>query len=172
MNDYLAYRVKYSNELYHYGVKGQKWGIRRYQNPDGSLTDEGKKRYQKIEDDVKKAALIEEQGIAIANYGNLREGRAYNEDSPISRKVRLNAIANRKKIDKMIKELDDSGYFKQTYGKKMTFDDYKSSIEGQAYRRYIQKYGQIKVSDYDPDGSEDYENAIYDFTTAMLNTYK
>ena len=45
MNDYLAYRVTYSNELYHYGVKGQKWGIRRYQNPDGSLTDEGLIRY-------------------------------------------------------------------------------------------------------------------------------
>ena len=45
MNDYLAYRVKYSNELYHYGVKGQKWGIRRYQNPNGTLTEEGKIRY-------------------------------------------------------------------------------------------------------------------------------
>lgn len=33
------------DELYHYGTKGQKWGIRRYQNPDGSLTEEGKKRY-------------------------------------------------------------------------------------------------------------------------------
>lgn len=31
--------------LAHHGVKGQKWGIRRYQNPDGSLTDEGKRRY-------------------------------------------------------------------------------------------------------------------------------
>lgn len=32
-------------ELYHHGVKGQKWGIRRYQNDDGTLTAEGKKRY-------------------------------------------------------------------------------------------------------------------------------
>lgn len=31
--------------LYHHGVKGQKWGIRRYQNPDGTWTDAGKKRY-------------------------------------------------------------------------------------------------------------------------------
>ena len=45
MNDYLAYKVTYSNELYHYGVKGQKWGIRRYQNPNGTLTEEGKIRY-------------------------------------------------------------------------------------------------------------------------------
>lgn len=31
-------------ELYHHGVKGQKWGVRRYQYADGSLTPEGKKR--------------------------------------------------------------------------------------------------------------------------------
>lgn len=33
-------------ELYHHGVKGQKWGVRRYQYADGSLTPEGRKRYQ------------------------------------------------------------------------------------------------------------------------------
>lgn len=36
-----------NNYLYHYGVKGQKWGVRRYQNADGSLTPAGQKRYQK-----------------------------------------------------------------------------------------------------------------------------
>ena len=32
-------------ELYHWGIKGMKWGVRRFQNPDGSLTTAGKKRY-------------------------------------------------------------------------------------------------------------------------------
>lgn len=34
-------------ELYHHGIKGQKWGVRRYQNADGSLTEAGKKRQEK-----------------------------------------------------------------------------------------------------------------------------
>ena len=35
----------YGSELYHHGILGQKWGIRRYQNADGTLTSAGKKRY-------------------------------------------------------------------------------------------------------------------------------
>lgn len=36
--------IIYGDELYHHGVQGQKWGVRRYQNPDGSLTEEGRRR--------------------------------------------------------------------------------------------------------------------------------
>lgn len=40
MNDFNEH-----NYLCHYGIKGMKWGIRRYQNPDGSLTSAGRARY-------------------------------------------------------------------------------------------------------------------------------
>lgn len=59
--------------LIHYGIKGQKWGIRRWQNEDGSLTSDGKKRYIKeYKEDNKKAfeygkdASIKGQAAAAA----------------------------------------------------------------------------------------------------------
>ena len=42
------------NELTHWGVKGMRWGVRRYQNKDGSLTKAGLKRRAKLEGELEK----------------------------------------------------------------------------------------------------------------------
>lgn len=47
-----------NGELYHHGVIGMKWGIRRYQNKDGTLTAAGKKRYDKEMEKVKEQQKI------------------------------------------------------------------------------------------------------------------
>lgn len=44
-----------NNELYHHGIKGMKWGVRRYQNFDGSYTKAGLKRYNNSMDKYDKA---------------------------------------------------------------------------------------------------------------------
>lgn len=51
--------MAYNAELYHYGIKGMKWGVRRYQNEDGSYTSLGKERRRvEYSDDYKRASEL------------------------------------------------------------------------------------------------------------------
>jgi len=54
-----------NNELYHHGIKGQKWGVRRYQNADGSLTDKGRLKYtlKEREDSLGKVSTMSDEQL-------------------------------------------------------------------------------------------------------------
>lgn len=56
--------VAKGNGLQHYGVVGMRWGIRRYQNPDGTLTELGKKHQDKAEKAIAKWEKKKERAIA------------------------------------------------------------------------------------------------------------
>lgn len=56
--------------LMHHGIKGMKWGVRRYQNEDGTLTEEGKKKYGQTTDVAKTLSnAYDDYLLAEAGYG-------------------------------------------------------------------------------------------------------
>ena len=61
--------------IYHHGIKGMKWGIRRYQNPDGSLNSSGKRRLEKA--DIKQAKKKTYKITAQAKKSSQKELDAY-----------------------------------------------------------------------------------------------
>lgn len=73
------------DHLEHHGILGQKWGVRRYQNTDGSLTEEGKKRYHKT--------------VFVSG-----SSKTQTEDSPYYRKELPNGI--QKELDKHMEKHD------------------------------------------------------------------
>lgn len=66
----MGYYKVYSDEFYHHGVLGMKWGVRRYRNKDGSLTEAGKKRQQKKERSDHYWKLLESEAAVINTKRN------------------------------------------------------------------------------------------------------
>lgn len=59
--------------LSHHGIKGMRWGVRRYRNKDGSLTPAGKKRYDSMSDDAKTASDIRTKKVSQMSNAELKK---------------------------------------------------------------------------------------------------
>lgn len=88
-----------SNELYHHGIKGQKWGVRRYQNPDGSLTKLGKLRYGTPEN-LRKSY--------VKKVSKKQHKDAYKKDIKSMSDEELRNNIERLRLEKQLKELKES----------------------------------------------------------------
>ena len=102
-------------ELYHHGTKGMKWGIRRYQNKDGSLTPAGIKRYnrevQKLKDREASIKAKEKakkyQDKLDKKKSELDEREAALKGKPASKSTSKTA-ANKPSGGKSIKDMSDA----------------------------------------------------------------
>lgn len=131
------------DELMHYGIKGQKWGVRRFQNEDGTLTDAGRKKYrQEVRAENKKAFEYGREATIAANAATY---------------ARNQRIKSRKKLDKALAK-DPEMLKKSTQKKyKRSLADIKSEKEMEKYAKetearakkhcdsLIKKYGSENV---------------------------
>lgn len=137
------------DELMHYGIKGQKWGVRRFQNEDGTLTPAGRKKYrQEVRAENKKAFEYGREATIAANAATY---------------ARNQQIKSRKKLDKALAK-DPEMLKKSTKKKyKRSLADIKSEKEMKKYAKetearakkhcdsLIKKYGSenVKALNYD-----------------------
>jgi len=157
----LPYQVIFTDELYHHGIKGQKWGIRRYRNEDGSLTKEGEERYarnEKRKSTAKKVAIG--AGIvgagALTAYGTHKyrqhiRNKASKRQIEIGKKVVTEALKSKNQSDMNYRFLKTSGDIKgaikekrksRYYGKlAKKFDDHYAR---KAYKLRTGKYKNAK----------------------------
>lgn len=83
-NDYLE----------HHGIKGQKWGVRRYQNPDGTLTAEGLAKYREVMSRHSGDKLFElRTAYSRSKTGNSKEIAAIKTDKLVRRAHAINRVA-------------------------------------------------------------------------------
>ena len=167
------------DELYHHGIKGQKWGIRRYQNPDGTLTEAGKRRLGKnVEKKILKASKSQyydrfrEQRHIAKDLKNTEEYRQYaKSDTYNTYKQRWNAYNDeyRKQEEKGREQ-----YFKKNGEPKTLYDVDVMDAESQDYgMEYANKYfrtnanGKRLMSDF-MESNDAHNTAVERFVNDML----
>ena len=113
--------------LAHHGIKGQQWGVRRYQNEDGTLTEEGKQRYYGLTPDT---IRVYNKTADKANVGLAAINKKYN-------KVDLNDDENNLAYSKEVRDMWQKTY-RDVLAKDLGTDS--STLNGQKWLKNLFGY--------------------------------
>ena len=152
--------------LAHHGVKGQKWGVRRYQNKDGSLTPKGKKHYDSMSDDKLQKTLYKQVKRARSEQsGKSNQWNIHNTIGKYSK-------AAQEKYYKDKDKYKNSDSYKQAEKKLKKLDD-KFNKEEIDPDQYDIEYENILNSIYraDLDNSVRYGSKGREYSKAYLDQY-
>ena len=113
-----------SNYLVHFGIKGQKWGDRRYQNEDGTLTAEGKIRYTK--EGYKELKIKYKKDVKEATS----QVRKYKKEMGL-----LKPIQRKERVIRAVHNVDNFAYKKadELYNKYKNLKMYKAKLKGKDF---------------------------------------
>lgn len=114
--------------LYHSGIKGMKWGIRRYQNKDGSLTPAGRKRYAKLEAEMNKLG---------GNKNTKTDSDSDSDNVPTSKKRPASEMTDKELQDKVNRLRNEDAY--NDLSKKLGYDSPKTELDAKIAEMEKQK---------------------------------
>lgn len=155
-----------NNYLQHHGIKGQRWGVRRYQNPDGTLTEEGKKRYSEYETKLNDEAREYTKEIALRNYSK-EDPRAYM--TGLIKKADSNAKESYSRGQKLINKMHKEGLIND----KITFNDFIKKYELKLINDNLDNYRKFVKEEYGRDLTErDIEWMYYMFSLPVNDSVK